>query len=123
MLSIIFIYFVGKAFYDLAKKYSKSEWGFAILGVATYYVGLFGGAFIVGVIIEINSPGYVDDSNSTFVGLLGIPVGIAACWGTYTLLKKSWSKPKETDTSATLDGGLISTDTHSEDSRYTQDER
>lgn len=109
MLGLLLIYFVGKAFYDLAGKYNKSQWGFAILGVVSYYGGLLIGGFIIGIIMELNSPGYVDDSNSTFLGLLAIPLGVLTCWLTYVLLKRAWSKPKEIERN-TLDADLISTE-------------
>jgi hypothetical protein len=35
MLGLILIYFVGKAFYDLAGLHGKSQWGFAILGIVS----------------------------------------------------------------------------------------
>lgn len=123
MLSIFFIYFVGKSFYELAEKHGKSDWGFAILGVASYYFGIFAGGFIIGMIFELNSPGYIDESNERWIGILGLPIGLGACWGTYQLLKRSWSKPKEVERSATLDGDLISSNIHPEDSRYDQSER
>lgn len=122
MLGLIFIYFVGKAFYDLAGKHDKSQWGFAILGVVSYYGGLLVGALVIGIVLELNSPGYVDDSNDTFLGLLAIPLGLLTCWLTYTLLKKAWSKPKEISTN-TLDSDLMTTNVPAEQKRYDQNER
>ena len=119
MLGLIFIYFVGKAFYDLAGKHGKSQWGFAILGVVSYYGGLMLGAFAIGIVVELNAPGTIDDSNDTMFGLLAIPIGILCCWLTYTLLKKAWSKPKET-IGTTLDSDLMSSRSTE---MYNKDER
>ena len=47
MLGLILIYFIGKRFQDLAKTYDNHKWGFAIAGVATYYIG----TFIAGILI------------------------------------------------------------------------
>ncbi len=35
MIELVLIFFVGKAFYDLAGRHKKHQWGFAILG--SYY--------------------------------------------------------------------------------------
>jgi len=37
MFGIILIYWVGKYFYQLAIEFNKSKWGYAVLGLATYY--------------------------------------------------------------------------------------
>jgi len=107
MLSIIAIIFIARTFYALAEKHGKSDWGFAAIGIASYLGGIFIGGLVLGVIIEMISPGLVNDDNSTMFGLLAVPIGILSCAATYFLLKRSWSKPKEIDNS-TLDGGLIS---------------
>lgn len=120
MLGLILLIFAGRAFYNLAGKYGKHQWGFAILGVVSYYAGLFLGGIIIGVVMELNSPGSVDDSNSLFYGLLAVPLGVLTCWLTYTLLKRSWSQPREISRQ-TLDSDLISTPEAPE--RYNKDER
>jgi len=64
------------------------------------------------------SPGYVNDDNERWLGILVIPIGVLTCWGTYQWLKNSWSKPKEVS-NHTLDSDLIPSDAN----RYKQDER
>ncbi len=119
MLGLILLIFAGRAFYNLAGQYKKHQWGFAILGVASYYVGLFVGGIIVGIVFELMSPGYVESANELLLGLLGVPIGILTCWLTYNYLKKSWAKPTEIERT-TLDSDLIST--RSEEG-YNKDER
>ena len=119
MVGLILLYFAGKAFYDLAGKHGKNQWGFAILGVISYYAGLFLGGILVGLTIEIVSPGLIDDSNELLLGIIAVPVGVLTCWGTYQLLKRSWSKPKDI-AGSTLDSGLIS---EQPGDRYDQSER
>ena len=53
LLGLILISFVGKAFYDLAGLHGKSQWGFAILGIATYYAGIMTAGFAMGIISEL----------------------------------------------------------------------
>ena len=119
MLGLILIYFVGKAFYDLAGKYNKSQWGFGILGVVSYYAGLIIGGSLLGVVIEFISPGFIDDTSETLLAVMALPLGVLTCWLTYVLLKRAWSQPKEISRN-TLDADLIAT---SEPDRYKKGER
>jgi hypothetical protein len=106
MLALVLLYFAGKAFYDLAGKHGKHQWGFAILGVASYYGGVLGGGFLLGIVLEITNPGVVEEMNETLLTVMIIPIGVLTCWLTYILLKRNWSKPKEI-TRSTLDADMI----------------
>jgi amino acid permease len=118
MLGIILIYWVGKAFYDLAGKHGRHQWGYGILGVASYYGGLYGGIFVIGLVLAVVSPESIDGISDIQATIMGIPFGVLICWLTYTLLKKSWSKPKEISRN-TLDSDLIPSDIN----RYDKTER
>lgn len=76
MLALILIYFAGKAFYDLAGKHGKHQWGFAILGVASYYGGIIFGGFLLGIVLEIFNPGTVESINETLLTIM-IKIGRA----------------------------------------------
>ncbi len=91
MLGLIFIYFLGKYFYELARKYKKNEWGYAILGVVTYYFGTFVAGFMFVIIMEIANPGAVDDLDETLIGIIGLPFGLLAAWGLYKYLEKRFA--------------------------------
>jgi hypothetical protein len=106
MLSLVFIYFIGKLFYDLAGVNNKNQWGFAILGVVAYYAGSFLGALAIGILAEFGVlPFQVGDRA---LGFVGIPFGALACWGTYTLLKTQWKKASEkVNREEVLDGDLL----------------
>ncbi|HZY80940.1 MAG TPA: hypothetical protein VFE50_15565 [Cyclobacteriaceae bacterium] len=121
MLGLIFIYFVGKWFYDLAGKHDKNQWGFGLLGVVSYYAGIVFGWFIIAVVGEIVSPGFIDEMNS-FTSLLAIPVGLATCWLTYQFLKRKWSKQPEPPrgSRAVLDTHMIDVN---KNERYNKNER
>lgn len=111
-MGIILLYFAGKAFYVLAENHSKSKWPFAILGVVSYYIGLYIGGMIVGTCYEIFTERSIDDLkplNETLLGMLAIPVGVLACWGFYKFLENRWSK-KETFSASeegVLDANLV----------------
>lgn len=95
MIGLILLFFVGKAFYVLAENHGKAKLPFAVLGVASYYAGLFLGGMIIAICYEVLMDGSIDDINDMLLGLLGLPFGVLTCWGLYTILKRSWSR-KET---------------------------
>ncbi|RAR47269.1 hypothetical protein [Flavobacterium lacus] len=91
MLSLLFIYFLGKYFYTLAEKHKQNEWLYAILGVFVYYVSTFLFAFIImglELIFSLGYEGFLDKS----IGYISIPFGLLGCWGFYKLLENKWNK-------------------------------
>ncbi|WP_339658707.1 hypothetical protein [uncultured Polaribacter sp.] len=92
MLGLVLLYWIGKYYYKLAEEYSKSKWGFTILGILSYYGGTIVFGFLFVIIAEIISPGYVDDFNDSLLGLLALPFGALACYGLYKYLEKTWIK-------------------------------
>ncbi len=90
MFGIILIYWVGKYFYQLAIEFNKSKWGFAVLGLATYYGSQLIVGFILAVLNEIFILGL--DFEGVGINLLGIPVGAASCYFLYNFLEKKWKR-------------------------------
>lgn len=89
MLGLLLIYWIGKWYYNLAKEYNKNKIVFAILGVVTYY------GFTVlaaAAIIILADAEWVYNTPDQLLGLMGVPFGLAAMWGLYTVLKNSWKK-------------------------------
>lgn len=95
MLGLLLVYLVGKRGYNLAEKYKRSAWGFAILAVVVYYAGSFLGGILIGVVDAFFDTGLLDLPDIV-IGIFAIPFGLAAWWGFLRLLEKSWSKPSET---------------------------
>jgi len=90
MLGILFIFFIGKYFYDLAVSYKKEKWVYAILGVVVYYAGGFlilAGLVVFTEIINLSIVEAVGEMGLTF---MAIPAGIASCYLFYYLLKRNW---------------------------------
>jgi hypothetical protein len=112
MIGLVLLYFVGKAFYDLAGINNKSEWLYAILGVGSYYAGLLIGGILIAIGYEL-FVGSVDEVNDTLLSILALPIGVLACWGFYRLLKSRWEKSQTFSASAeeVLDAHLIDKDT------------
>lgn len=107
MLGLLLIYFVGKKFYDLADNYNRSKWGFAILGILSYYVGLLAGAFCLGLALALAFDMMaLDSTEELLVSLISIPIGILTCWGFYKLLESNWRKTSRQGFDQILDAGF-----------------
>ncbi len=104
MLGLLLLYFIGKYFYDLAGSYGKPKWGYAILGIISYYAGTFIGGLVIGfVYVQTSDPMAIDGIPDLALGLLVLPFGLAACWVLYTLLKRHWDKERTNRGGGTLD--------------------
>lgn len=117
IIGLVLIILVGKAFYQLAFEYDRNKWGYAIAGVASYYIGIIVSAFVIGIIVELNSPGYITESNETMFSLIAIPFGVAACWGFYAYLKRSWQRNQTASKIETLDGDMIGNSNQTSDNQ------
>src|SRR5690242_1894849 len=106
MLGLLLIYFIGKYYYNLAGEHGKSQWGFAILGVVTYYVG----AFVMGIFLGIFYPDAAETMNNLVLGLIAMPLGILFTWGLYKILENQWGNtaPDDFEDSDVLDRNLNS---------------
>jgi hypothetical protein len=109
MIGIFLIYFLGRAFYDLAFEYNKHQWGYAILGVVSYYTGTF-----VGGLVLVLGAGYLFETDITTypdmaINLMAVPFGLLGCWGLYRILKSNWKKKTEVpEAESVLDSNLNS---------------
>ena len=92
MIGLLFLYFVGRAFYKLAELYKQNKWLYGIFGVVVYYAGIIISAFAIGFIGELVSPGSLEGFEQSGIALLTVPIGILCCWGFYKLLEHKWKK-------------------------------
>ncbi len=91
LLGFLFIYFIGKYFYQLAERYKENKWLFAILGIVMYYAsgGVVGVVLaIIGILLDFE----IDWDNTILMAVLGLASGISSCWLFYYLLEKKWKK-------------------------------
>ena len=109
MLGLLLIFFIGKYFYELAQDYYKHRWLYAILGIIVYYAA---GAFFVVVVglADLLFGLNVNWENTMGWNLLGIPIGIAADYGFYILLKRKWEKETNIPKDEIMDIGKLPTD-------------
>ncbi len=101
MLGLLLIYWIGNYFYKLARKYKRNEWGYAIFGVAAYYIGGFALSFLVGIVAEVISPGSVENISDLALELMSIPFGLISCYLFYDYLEQNWHKKKLAETDLT----------------------
>lgn len=91
MIGILFLYYIGKAFSELAHQFNKGRWLFAILGIVVFYAAQILGGIVIAIVAAYF--GYdINEMNQLLLNLIGIPIGGLACWGFYKLLKKRWSR-------------------------------
>ena len=107
MLGLILIYFIGKAFYDLAGSYDKHQWGHAILGVISYYVGTFIAGVFIAIAYELLGNGTIDDINDYLLGIMAVPFGLLMCWATYKILERRWDNQVVKNRDDILDDDLF----------------
>lgn len=96
MLEILFIYFVGKKFYELSHEYRKNNWLFAILGVITFYGAVFLGSILLGIIFVLTNATTMLELPKIVFGLMCLPFGFLAAWGLYKILENNWKKELNT---------------------------
>ncbi len=92
LLGILFLFFIGKYFYNLANQYNKSPLGYAILGIVSYYFGTILFMVFLGLGMEIFNSESIDFENNKLLSLISIPFGLLSCYLLYIFLKKTWSK-------------------------------
>jgi branched-subunit amino acid ABC-type transport system permease component len=107
MIGLLLIYFIGKAFYQLAHDYDKSRWGFAILGILSYYAGTFIGGVILGLIGALTESNFVETQPSLVLSLICVPFGLLICWIFYKILVSQWNKKATLSNNDSLDSNLV----------------
>ena len=110
MLGLILIYWIGKAFYDLAEKHNRTGWGHAIFGVAVYYIIQFIFAFLAVLFLEFTSPGFYFEDYEMGITLMSIPISALGCWGYYLFIKGRWENEINAVQEVSFDSELLDDD-------------
>ncbi len=108
MIGLLLIYFIGKFYHELADKYNKSKWGFAILGVVVYYFGTFLAGIFFAIAEELGLTDFFADLPSVALSFFVLPFGLLACWGVYLILENTWKNQSKKTSHESLDGDMIS---------------
>lgn len=88
MLGLALLYFLAKPFYKLAEQYGRNQIGYSLLAIIVYYAGVLGFGLMLGIVLELTSPGSVEGMNDFFLGLICIPAGLFTAWILYNYLEK-----------------------------------
>ncbi len=103
MLGLLLIYFIGKAFFNLALKHGRNKWLFGVLGVVVYYGMMIIGVFLIGAVAILAENESFIELSDTILGIIGIPIGLLSVWLFHYLLRKSWEKNPKDQNSELLD--------------------
>ena len=103
MLLLLLIYFIGKAFFKLAKKHGRNKWLFGVLGVVVYYGMAIIGVFLIGVVAILAGNESILELSDTALGFAGIPIGLVSVWLFHYLLRKNWEGSPKNHNSELLD--------------------
>jgi hypothetical protein len=91
MIDLFLVLLVSTAFYTLARTYKKNKWLFVFLGIGSYYLGIFTGAFFLQLLIELGVIQTAKKISGLLMGLMAMPLGVLSSWGLYWFLKERWS--------------------------------
>lgn len=93
MLEIILIIFIGRKFYELAKKYKQQfTWAYFIVGLVVYLGSAYIAGLLIGIYQEISGHYFFDQFSDLMLTVIFIPFALLGAWGVYSLLKKKWHK-------------------------------
>jgi phosphate starvation-inducible membrane PsiE len=105
MLGIILLIFIATKFNQLAKKYGKTGWHYALASIGIYYGVTFLFAFIVGVFLQLDGV-IMADRYVLAISLGGVAVSLVSLYALYGHLKKKWSMATLDVNSEVLDDEL-----------------
>ena len=117
MLGLLLIYFIWKYYSELAFEYHRSRWGYAILGIASYYAGTAMGGIILYAGCALAGSDFPEETARPLVSLICMPFGILAVWGLYKLLEKNWARTGRNTDNDSLDADLIKSSDQSQNSK------
>ncbi|MTH16944.1 hypothetical protein [Flavobacterium sp. LC2016-01] len=89
MIGILFIYWIWKAFANLAEEYGKNKWLYFFIGIVAYYGGTIVSGFGLGLCLAFlgDASAVSEDSINPGWNLFFILCGGLACYGIYKLLE------------------------------------
>jgi len=101
MLGVFIIIWIAGMFYDLAKKYQKNKWLFAIGGIAAYYLC----NTLVMLIFSLSTSG---SSYNVIHTIISVLTGFFGCYLFYMALKNRWNENQVKSDATILDEEFIS---------------
>ncbi|AUC15630.1 hypothetical protein BTO06_10935 [Tenacibaculum sp. SZ-18] len=94
MIGIIILVIIGKKFYELAGEYEKSKWGITVLGIVSYYSGVFVFGIILAAILIAMESNWMETTDRLSLALIELPSGGLSSYLLFMFLQKKWEKEK-----------------------------
>lgn len=98
MIGLLFIYWIWKAFSNLAIEYGKNKWKYFFFGIGSYYGGTIMAGFFVAIVLGLIY-GFDSVANENFENagwnIFFVLFGGLACYGIYKLLENKLQKERE----------------------------
>jgi apolipoprotein N-acyltransferase len=98
MFGFLFIYWIWKAFGNLALEYAKNKWKYFFIGLGSYYGITFLSAIIYVLVIAIFNGFDVLDDNSYYssgIDFIFALAGGLGCYGVYKYLESKGQQERE----------------------------
>lgn len=95
MIGILFIYWIWKAFSNLALSYSKNKWRYFFIGLGSYFFSVFFSAICLVVIMGLIKGFDVvanEDFDTAGFNFIYVFFGGLGCYGTYKFLENRAEK-------------------------------
>ncbi|RVT78373.1 hypothetical protein EOD40_03825 [Flavobacterium sufflavum] len=98
MIGLLFIYWIWKAFSNLAIEYNKNKWKYFFFGIVSYYASSVIVGFVLAIVMGfINGFDSVANENYDTSGwnLFFVFFGGLGCYGAYKFLERKGEKERE----------------------------
>lgn len=94
MLGLVFIYFIGKMYYELARKFEKNKWLFAIIGLGIFYGATLVFAIVIMLVYEFTGNDSGNLETNIGFNLICSLVGGVFCYFMFKILEKKYEREK-----------------------------
>ncbi len=88
VLGYVLLFYIGFYFYRLAENHKKNKWLFGILGIATYFIGIFAYPLYLRLTLHVD----IDDFDFVTISLKSIIIGLLCVFILFQLLSFIWSR-------------------------------
>lgn len=103
LIGLFVIFFIGKSFYNLAKKNNRHLLGYTLLGIGVYFGSQFVFGFLAGVVFLLSGLEYGYETEM-ILALIGFVLGLLCVWLLHYLLKRNWEGNPKKSNDELLDG-------------------
>lgn len=93
LILLLFLFYISRDFYLLAKEFGKSKWLFTIIGAFVFYIGMSIGQFLVMfATIQVSGINPITNIFSVFPSLITSAIGLGISTLIYKFFMKRWKE-------------------------------